>query len=512
MGWLDSFLRSLALAAGSVLVATSIAIPTWWILVAGPSRRRSLARIAILVSIAIAATPILVHAMTWEASIGRFGYWTTLIGGRSAVFLSYYGAAAAVWVHGYVGAAWMFLVLTVHWRWVGPRFNDRLRLECRDTSETVARMGRLMLPAWSLAVAWIGLLAMTEMTVADLYAFTTLPDRFYRRFAVTADLDRVAIESLPWALVIGWAGAWTRHRSGNVFDALRSRDALEGNVTTDSVRKRTPDCPRAWLNLAMRRGWIAAIAIVMVGIPTVGWIGRVGYSGDGAISGFLIAERLRQSFVENRSELMWTMVLAVATAMISVAAAWFVVLTTTSKRRTRFFADWTSLALFCIPAPIIGLAFAAFFTLPVPGFRTLYQSTLIPTLLALSCKAGPVAYLVLSFAWRGTSQSLRDRSRLDHSPLRRIVWEYPRWLIGPRWVAVAASTLIVAGDVAITMRVTPPSVSTAAARLFGLLHSGARFQEAALGFWFAAIALLSVAMIAGLSTVRPHRRLPSMFR
>ena len=506
MGWLESFVRSLALALGSVGIATVLAVPTWWLLSANPSRQRVIRRIAILVSIAIAATPILVHAMTWEASIGRFGYWTTLIGGRSAVFMGYYGSSAAVWVHGYVGAAWMFLMLSMHWRWVEPRFRDRLRLECRGGVQTMSRVASLMLPAWSLAAAWIGLLAMTEMTVADLYAFTTLPDRFYRRFAVTGDLCRVAAESLPWAIVIGATGAWWRQRSVEVYDAGRSdeRSFVDGAAQPSSDGT-MQESPRRLPGLT-RWVWCIGLAIGMLGVPAVGWAGRIGHTPGGSFDASLTVTRLGRAFTENQDELMWTMILSLGTSMLSVATAWLMVLWTNPKRSTRCFADGSMLTLFCIPAPIIGLAFASFFTLPVPGFRTLYQNTLIPTLWALVCKGGPVAYLVLSSVWRGTGESFRDRARMEHPPLRRMLWEYPRWMAQPLAVAMAASALIVAGDVAITMRVTPPAVSTAAARLFGLLHSGARFQEAALGFWFAAIAMLVIASVGLLRVLGPRRK------
>ena len=46
------------------------------------------------------------------------------------------------------------------------------------------------------------------------------------------------------------------------------------------------------------------------------------------------------------------------------------------------------------------------------------------------------------------------------------------------------------GDVPATLPVVPPGVTTVGTRLFGLLHSGARYQEAALAIWYLAVVLV----------------------
>jgi iron(III) transport system permease protein len=51
---------------------------------------------------------------------------------------------------------------------------------------------------------------------------------------------------------------------------------------------------------------------------------------------------------------------------------------------------------------------------------------------------------------------------------------------------------VASGDVPATLPVIPPGMTTVGTRLFGLLHSGARYQESALAIWY----LLAVAAIS----------------
>ena len=63
------------------------------------------------------------------------------------------------------------------------------------------------------------------------------------------------------------------------------------------------------------------------------------------------------------------------------------------------------------------------------------------------------------------------------------------------------------GDVPATLPVVPPGVTTVGTRLFGLLHSGARQQEAALAIWYVGF-VVSFVMIGSLviRKRRPQRR------
>ena len=146
--------------------------------------------------------------------------------------------------------------------------------------------------------------------------------------------------------------------------------------------------------------------------------------------------------------------------------------------------DLTTIVMIAIPGPIVGLTVVSIFQSNVPGFRTLYQQTLMPTILALLVRAGPVAYWVLRSGYRGIDHSVLDAAQLESSWLRRM-WSIDRPLLKVNLIAASlAAALMASGDVPATLPVIPPGVSTVGTRLFGLLHSGARYQEAALAIWY----------------------------
>jgi iron(III) transport system permease protein len=65
-------------------------------------------------------------------------------------------------------------------------------------------------------------------------------------------------------------------------------------------------------------------------------------------------------------------------------------------------------------------------------------------------------------------------------------------------IAWLFSAVVASGDIAATLPVIPPGMTTVGTRLFGLLHSGARYQEAALAFWYI-IAIISAFLFVLLS-------------
>ena len=146
--------------------------------------------------------------------------------------------------------------------------------------------------------------------------------------------------------------------------------------------------------------------------------------------------------------------------------------------------DLATIVMVAIPGPIVGLTVVSIFQSNIPGFRTMYQQTLMPTILALLVRAGPVAYWVLRTGYRGIDNSLLDAAQLESSWLRRM-WSIDRPLLKINLMAASlAAGLMASGDVPATLPVMPPGVTTVGTRLFGLLHSGARYQEAALAIWY----------------------------
>jgi len=190
------------------------------------------------------------------------------------------------------------------------------------------------------------------------------------------------------------------------------------------------------------------------------------------------------------AEYQWTGIIAISVALSAVLIAWPLAAAGRQRRRLEAGLDLLTIGLVLLPGPLVGLMVVRFFQLPVPGFSVLYQQTLVPTVVALLFRAVPAAYWVLRAGYRGLDNQLLDTAQLDHSWIRRI-WRIDRPLLqGSLWGAGIAAAIIASGDVPATLPVVPPGVTTVGTRLFGLLHSGARYQEAALAMWYLAAVLV----------------------
>ena len=189
------------------------------------------------------------------------------------------------------------------------------------------------------------------------------------------------------------------------------------------------------------------------------------------------------------SEYRWTCIIAVVVALFAVLIAWPLSAVGRQRRRLEVGLDLLTISFVLLPGPVVGLMVVTFFQLSVPGFFTLYQQTLVPTIIALLFRAVPAAYWVLRAGYRGLDSQLLDTAQLDHSWIKR-VWTIDRRLLqGSLWGAGIAAAVVASGDVPATLPVVPPGVTTVGTRLFGLLHSGARYQEAALAIWYLAAVL-----------------------
>jgi iron(III) transport system permease protein len=125
----------------------------------------------------------------------------------------------------------------------------------------------------------------------------------------------------------------------------------------------------------------------------------------------------------------------------------------------------------------------------------LATQTLVPTMLAIGLRSGLVAYVVLRVAYTQVDECVWQSSRLDGGRLWRF-WSVEIPLLGKNILAAVLAAMIVSGgDVPAALPVLPPGVTTVGTRLFGLLHSGARYQEASLAFWYVAV-IIGIAVVA----------------
>lgn len=474
----------------SVTIATVVGIPAAWacgVLASGGKRLRWIASGFVSVLGGVMLIPLVLHAAAWEATAGKFGIaMLTQTGSRSSgsSYGFFDGLVATAWIHGVHGSAIVALATVFGVSKIPNAIDEQSRLDAGPVARWWTIRLRLALPWIVLGMMAVAGLAATEMTVADLYGYRTLVDTFYLNYALDPSATSLAWACLVPAIVsAALVVHWNR----------RLRGRYPSEVAGANVQDEPPSAAATRFALV----FCTAISIVVAAVPMVGLIGNLGRSVAPDESGELsttwsagsVAQRVAEAPSVFASEYIWTAVIAVVTSVVAVAVAWpWVSRTRSVVGHGRFagpaFFDAITIAMVCTPGPIVGLAVVSFFQWDVPGFSFLYQQTIVPTVIAMLARGLPVSYWIIRGGYAGIPDETLQMAKLDLSPLNRF-WQVERPLVLRSLVGAGLATAIVtSGDLPATLPVAPAGVTTVAIRLFGLLHSGVRYQESALVAWY----------------------------
>ncbi|EMI20693.1 amino-acid ABC transporter permease protein Y4TF [Rhodopirellula maiorica SM1] len=507
MDWWEPLLSTLRLITVTIVGSLAIGIPAAWaastLSHCGRSGR-GFARAFILAAIAAIAIPMILHAAAWEATAGKFG-WLPLTQTATRSWGGFAGLVACGWIHSIFGAAIVAMAT-----WHGTSRVPVSILENASIDTTPLRCWwTIQLPLawpWVLAATILNAsLAATEMTVVDLYGYRTIADQFYLLYAVDPDLTSIATTTaLPLAFAVAMITVLLRRVRARQTD-YRGEHSV-GHTASDLHT--APDLfEQPSLGVRIVAGLILTLCtLIMIAMPVTGLMAKVGHDvivdGDQRIAYWSISrsvQELAAAPTTFSSEYQWTAMLGICTGIFAIFVAWPLAAVGRQHPRFESMVDALTIILFCIPGPLIGMSIVQTFTLPIPGFRFLYEMTILPTVLAMSVRASTIAYWILRSGYHGIADSVWLSARLELSLLRRC-WQIDRRLMA-RSVVIALLTagIIASGDVPVTLPVAPPGVSTVGTRLFGLLHSGARYQEAALALWYLGFIGLGIALIYTLS-------------
>ncbi len=481
----------------SVAIAAVIGIlGAWagWTLARGGVAARWSAMLLFAATVAAAAMPMILHATAWEATAGKFGWWMlTQTGSRTdagGVYGFFAGGIATGWIHGIVGAAMTTLAAWLGTSRVAESTMTAASLEMGPTAAFFRIALPMAAPCWITALVATAMLAATEMTVADLYGFRTVADQFYLFYSLAPNSWSIlAVCFVPLVVastsMLGWL-VWRRR-----LVSQNERSVLQ-TLAPEKVS----------LGLTIIASAVAgAIALLLVGVPIFGLLFKAGQ--DVVVvdsiariqwSPRLLVNRLVEAPKIFAAEYQWTTVISAATASVCIVIAWPAALIGRSNRMIEKLMDFASIVFVCIPGPIVGLMIVGLFQMGLPGLTMLYQQTIVPTVLALSFRGFAVAYWILRSGYRGIDAAILESASLEMPSWRRF-WTLDRRLIAKPAIAAWLATAIVAsGDVPAMLPVIPAGVTTVSVRLFGLLHSGARYQEASLAFWYVAAVMFVVGL------------------
>lgn len=521
MAWLRPLMITLELMLFSSIVAVALGIPIAWLL-ALCSRRNGIhashrlgqfaVRFFLVSSVVCLATPLVLHATAWEAAAGKFG-WVSLTQASARTFTGlagrYSGMVASVWIHGLYSASLVALATWLSSRRTPSSVIDQALLEM-----SWQRMWwKVRLP---LARQWIilallagAMLAATEMTVVDLYAVRTVADEFYLYHAMDPSLLTVlGTLVLPSVVVIALMAviATSRRRINLDQNAIYQDSADESSLKSIHATSVDPsDLTSTLVNflpaillLLLSSLW-TLVPLLALGIKAGHQFFPAQNEGQADAFGWSIGLALSNLFsapIQFSQEYQWSIVLAIATGSMSCLLGAVLASRARTRTSTKRILDLLSIGFFLIPGPLVGLALVSIFSLPIPGFKTLYQATLVPTIFGLLVRAVPVSYWMMSTAYQGMPNELVDISRMD-LPWRSRLWRVDLPLLWRHLIAAGfAAGVFSAGDVPVTLPLLPPGVVTVGTRLFALLHSGARHQEAALAFWYVFVVVLGTVVMS----------------
>ncbi|MCC9600016.1 hypothetical protein LOC67_05535 [Stieleria sp. JC731] len=519
MAWLRPLLLTLELMSLSMISAVIIGVCLAFAL-STVRRDRPIGKLVYLFCmvglVGCLATPLVMHAAAWESTAGKFGWLSlsqTAARTYSGIAGRYTGVVASVWIHGLYGSSIVALATLYGTARVPRSILDTAMID----GGPIWCWWRIRLPIaknWVFAAALAtGILAASEMTVVDLYGMRTLADEFYLFHTVDPSLTSILIVLvIPCLVGLTFLSVLFFRLAKQVDSRLLDQRLIETREfkterrSVDSFPGQSADVELDFVSRTITAGFACFVTTLMFAFPLAGIVVKVGQQTQvvhvGETSHVEVqwsvsrtAEVLARALHEFSSEYLTTIMLAVCTATLCVVAAWGVVSRTQHRSGWKLLLDGLSVMSFLIPGPLVGLAIVRMFSLPVPGLTMLYQQTLLPTILALSVRTLPVGYWVLRSAYLGIDQQVKDASQLDLGWIQRF-WIIERSMMTrPLTIAFVATLIMASGDVPASLPVIPPGVVTVGTRLFGLLHSGARYQEASLAFWYLLFVIIAAIVL-----------------
>jgi iron(III) transport system permease protein len=492
--WATAITTTIELMLVSAGIAVLIGVPTAFF-VSQLRPNHWLVRTWTFFAFVTLAMPLILLAAAWESTAGKFGWLvTTMTGGN----LGWVG-----WIHGMHGVALVSLATVWATRRISPVAIQQAALDFSPGQSWWRVRLPIALP-WIIASAiGVMVLASTEMSVADLHSVRTVADQFYLFYSVDPNRTSVLVSTLVPMVVGGiptllWF--WLQRRRWKVASNWDAEPVDASSTTTDTAT--------GGVRLIAMAAVIACTLLLI--LPLAGLIIQTGHAVE-VVDGQRQATFRWQASVRAiaeapklfREEIAWTIQLALFSVILSLPIAMSLARLARSSKPVGLVVDVLGTMLFLVPGPVIGMTVAAFFRLPFAGLDRLATHTLVPTLIAVGVRSVLVAYAILRNAYDGIDDATWQSGQMDGS----VVW---RWwhleiplLRRGLGVAALAVAIVSAGDVPAAMPVLPPGVTTTGTRLFGLLHSGARYQEASLAMVHTGMVIL---LCGAILAMRLHLR------
>jgi iron(III) transport system permease protein len=484
---LNTFLLAGATCAVSVPLGTLLA----WLLVRTDllGRRIWLAMLGLMLFV-----PLYLQTAAWQAGFGLQG-WYTMAGFGPTLLEGWLGA---IWIHAAAALPWVVLIVAFGLANVARELEEAALLDASPWQVfwRVTLPGAL--PAVGVAALWTALSAASEMTVTDFFGIRTYAEEVYTQMAVGQEPDAAPLGLLPGMVVTAVLV---------VVGIAICRSLAPGNRPLGLHQPRWVFQLGRWRLLAS--AMLAALMALLVGLP----LGNLAYK-----AGMMVAQTdvgLVREFSATKClsmiagapwrharECGWSLLICPLAAGAAVLAA--IPLAWLARR-----GSWRAMpallaaaAALAVPGPLLALAIIKLLNEgSMPWLVQLYDHSILAPFLALFVRGLPVAILVLWHALQSVPAELLDLAAVDGAgPIARLFCV----ALPLRWPAVGLAFLVslamTLGDLAASILVVPPGVTTLSIHIFGLLHYGVEDQVA--GICLAEIGVFAIVAAAVWSIIK----------
>ncbi len=465
-----------------VFLAVAIAKTSLW-------ARRPLERCLIV----LLFVPLYVQATAWHAAVGQGGWlldagW--LVGWRGAI-----------WIHGMAAVPWVVLFLAAVLRNVPRELEEDALLDTAAWWVLMRVTIQYAIAGIVAAALWITVICFSEMTVTDLFQVRTFAEEVYTAASLgTLEGGQVGSPEVPqFAAHELWLGT---------LAVVLLVSAALGAVWMWVPLADMVSFESGWMWRLERGKWFVSLATwlvvaVVVGVPLLGLVGKAGSQvtreNGQVVHGWALskaASLVANSPWEHRRELGWSLtigaVAAVAATALGVVFAWVL-----RTRKNLLLPSAIALAVgFAIPGPLLGVWIIRTLNRPMDSWlwplTWCYDHTILAPVLAQFLRVLPLATLILGAQFASLPQDVLDSARSEGANWWQVLLKVALPWSWPALVAALCLAMVVAlSDLAATLLVVPPGVSTLSVRIFGLLHYGAEDRVAA----------LCLMLVIGLTTV-----------
>ena len=474
--------NTLRLSGATLAISLPLGAVLAWLLVRTdlPGRRAALVLFGVMLFV-----PLYLQAAAWQAGFGIQGWYTLSYAGP--VWLD--GWCGAIWVHAMAALPWVVLIVGAGFWLVEPELEEQALLDGSPCQVFFHVTLPGTLAALGVAALWVTIVTAGEMTVTDLFMVRTYAEEIYTRVAVGPQPDDPPLGLMPGGILTTWLLL-----AGLVLVATlapRHRPISTGRRLVFPLgRWRVPIAMVVALGLLLVVGVPLASLCYKAGVVVT----QVDTVRVRSWSLWKCLQMVAGSPLRYGGEFGWSLVIGSLAATVSTALATLLAwIARRGRLRAAAVLAVTAVSL-AIPGPIVGLTVIWLLNWPeIPPLVYLYDQSILAPMLAVAFRGLPAATLVMWHAFGTIPAEMLECAAVDGAGpmvrLWRIALPCRLWALALAWVVALAVAL---GDLAASVLVVPPGVTTLSIRIFGLLHYGVEDRVAG-------ICLAQVAMFAAVA-------------